>query len=71
MKTLKQNQLNSLEMSKIYGARTKSVVQGSDGKGNCITITTIDNNDGSIRKIKMQPSCNISDELEGDFDSDF
>jgi len=54
MEKLKQNQLNSLAMSKVIGARTKDVLQGSANDGTCITITYIDNNDGSLRKIKVQ-----------------
>ncbi|WP_295202958.1 hypothetical protein [uncultured Chryseobacterium sp.] len=54
MEKLKQNQLNSLAMSKIVGARTKSSHSDTDGNGTCITVTFIDNNDGSIRKIKVQ-----------------
>lgn len=54
MEKFKQNKLNALEMVKITGARTKSQTTGTDENGNCLEITFIDNNDGSIRKIKMQ-----------------
>ncbi|MCL8535316.1 hypothetical protein M9991_00380 [Chryseobacterium gallinarum] len=54
MEKLKQNQLNSLAMSKVVGARSKTVVQGTADDGTCLSITYIDNNDGSLRKIKVQ-----------------
>ena len=53
MEKFKQNQLNSLEMSKIIGARTKYSVQGTAADGTCIQITYIDNNDGALIKIKV------------------
>lgn len=70
MNKLKQNQLNSLEMSKIIGARTKSTIQGSNNTGACIEITYIDRNDGVIRKVKVKP-CSVTESLESELDSDF
>jgi len=54
MDRFKQNKLNALQMTKITGARTKEQMVASDTDGNCLTLTFIDNNDGSIRKIKMK-----------------
>lgn len=55
MEKFKQNQLNQLEMSMLIGGRTKTTTETTDASGNCLTTTVIDKNDGTIKKIKIQP----------------
>lgn len=53
-KKFEQDQLSILEMSKVAGARSKTVISVDDGNGNCVTSKVIDDRHGHIKRIVMK-----------------